>query len=243
MQSSPGYGNIDLRFKPRCPGFFEDHAVKLDTDIKNDVDTELKWNPEIDATDIATKVVSGAVMLSGFVKDFYEKHQAEITTKRVAGVTAVANDLVVRPAMQRRQSDPELARQAVNALKLNLPTSWKNLKIAAHGGQIDLEGTVEWQFLRDQAEAAIRRLRGVRGVRNSICVEPTIEPADIKSRIEAAFLRNALLDSGHVKVEVRGPEVILRGEVRSWAERDQACQGAWSAPGVRNVIDAIKVRT
>jgi hypothetical protein len=37
-------------------------------------------------------------------------------------------------------------------------------------------------------------------------------------------------------------EVTLRGEVRSWAERDQAQASAWSAPGVPQVDNQITVR-
>ncbi len=83
---------------------------------------------EIDATDIATKATSGTVALSGFARNFYEKHQAEVTVKRVAGVVAVANDLAVRPKQPDRLSDPELAREAVAAIKMELPVSWQDIK-------------------------------------------------------------------------------------------------------------------
>jgi osmotically-inducible protein OsmY len=217
--------------------------MKSDDDIKCDVDNELNWNPEIDSTDIATKATSGTVTLSGFARNFYEKHQAEVSVKRVAGVVAVANDLAVRPTHPDRISDPELAREAVVALKMELPASWQNIKIMVHDGRVVLEGTLEWQFLRERAATAIRRLRGVLDVRNSIQVKPVLVAGNVKADIEAAFKRNAVVDANQVAVEVRGPEVTLRGEVRSWAERDQAYQTAWSAPGVMNVIDELTIRT
>jgi len=217
--------------------------MKSDDDIKRDVDNELNWNPEIDSTDIATKATSGTVTLSGFARNFYEKHQAEVSVKRVAGVVAVANDLAVPPKHSDRISDPELAREAVIALKMELPVSWQNIKIMVHDGRVVLEGTVEWQFSRERAVTAIRRLRGVLDVRNSIQVKPVLVAGDVKADIEAAFKRNAVIDANQVAVEVRGPEVTLRGEVRSWAERDQAYQTAWSAPGVMNVVDELTIRT
>jgi len=216
--------------------------MKSDADVKHDVDAELKWNPQIDATDIATKVTNGAVALSGYARNYYERHQAELSVKRVAGVTAVANDLLVKSANPDKLTDPEIAREALSALKMELPASWDKIRPMVRDGQVVLEGVVEWQYLRDRAEGAMHRVRGLRGVRNSIRVQPAIAAGEIKSRIEAAFRRSAVIDADHVKVEVHGSEVRLTGEVRSWAEREQAKQSAWSAPGVANVVDDLTVR-
>jgi osmotically-inducible protein OsmY len=221
----------------------EGKTMKTDEQIKRDVDNELKWDPEIDSTDIATKATDGTVTLSGFAGNFYEKHLAEVSAKRVTGVVAVANDLAVRPNHADRRSDPELAREAVAALKAELPVSWEDIQILVHDGRLVLQGTVEWQFQRDRVVTAMRRLRGVLDVRNSIQVKPVIQAGDIKGRIEEAFKRNAVVDADHVEVQVHGPEVTLRGEVRSWAERDQAYRTAWSAPGVMNVVDELTIRT
>jgi osmotically-inducible protein OsmY len=221
----------------------EGKTMKTDDEIKHDVDNELQWNPELDATDIATKASNGAVTLSGYAGNFYEKHVAEVTVKRVAGVVAVANDLAVRPRSVDRVSDPEIAREAVIALKMALPVSWQSVKIMVHEGRIVLEGTVEWDFLRERAAAYIRHLRGVLDVRNSIVVQPSIVASDIKGDIEEAFKRNAIIDAKQVRVHVQGPQVTLTGEVRSWAERDQAYKTAASAPGVVNVVDEITIRT
>ncbi len=217
--------------------------MKSDSDIKRNADAELQWNPELDATDIATRVTDGAVTLSGFARNYYEKHQAEVTVKRLLGVAAVANDLGVRPADKDKPTDPEIAREALAALKLELPITWDEIQPLVHEGRIVLEGTVEWNYQRERAESAVRRVRGVHEVRNSIRVQPRIVAEDIKQGIEAAFKRNAQVDSDHVTVSIRGPEVTLTGEVRSWAERDQAKQTAWSAPGVINVIDDMTIRT
>jgi osmotically-inducible protein OsmY len=217
--------------------------VKSDEEIQCDVDNELEWNPQIDATDIATKATSGTVTLSGFARSVYEKHQAEVSVKAVAGVVAIANDLAVRPEGSDRLSDPELAREAVVALKMELPASWQSIKIMVQDGRVVLEGTVEGQYLRERAVTAIRRLRSVLDVRNCIQLKPVLVAGNVKADIEAAFKRNAAVDADHVAVEVYGPDVTLRGEVRSWAERDLAYQTAWSAPGVINVVDELTVRT
>lgn len=217
--------------------------MKSDADIKRDVDNELKWNPEIDATDIATKATNGAVTLCGFARNIHEKHQAELSIKRVAGVGAVANDLAVRPKQANGLSDPEIARAALNALKLELPATWDHIRVMVREGRVVLEGTVDWPYVRTRAESAVRRVPGIVDLRNSIHIQPAIIDGDIKSGIEAAFQRSAVVDAKHISVAVLGTEATLSGTVRSWVERDAAHQAAWSTPGVTSVVDALTVQS
>lgn len=216
--------------------------MRPDSDIKRDVEAELKWAPDVWEMDMAVKVIDGVVTLTGYAANAHEKYRAESAAKRVAGVTAVANDLAVRAPLGGMPTDPEIARDAVAALKLELPFDWENIKPIVKQGHVGLEGTVEWNDQRERAEAAVRRLHGVVSVRNSISLKPRVAPAEIKHRIEEAFRRSALIDAGKVSVDARGSEVTLRGEVRSWAERDQAQQTAWAAPGVLQVKNEITVR-
>jgi len=216
--------------------------MRLDQDIKHDVETELKWNPEIDSTDIATKVTDGAVTLYGFADNYHQKHQAELSVKRIIGVGAVANELAIRPKGAAGISDPEIAREALKALKLELPATWEKLRLMVREGRVVLEGVVNWQYARSRAEEAVRRIPGIVAIRNSIHVQPAIIDGDIKSGIEAAFQRSAVVDCDQITVEVVGTEVTLTGKVRSWVERDEAHQAAWSAPGVTSVVDALTVR-
>lgn len=216
--------------------------MKSDIDIKKDLEAELKWSPDVDDTDIAVKVTSGEVTLSGYARNYFEKVQAETAVKRVKGVVAVANDLEVR-AFSGTPTDPEIARAAVAALKYALPWTWENIKPVVQRGWITLEGTLEWQYQREQAESAVRFLSGVIGVVNGIRLEPKVAAQDVKRKIEDAFRRIAQIDAAHITVDAQGSDVTLRGEVRSWAERDQAQQSAWSAPGVVKVINELTVRT
>ena len=84
-----------------------------------------------------------------------------------------------------------------------------------------------------------RRVKGVKGVTNSIELKPRVAPSEIKHKIEEAFRRSAELDASRVTVEASGGEVILKGTVRSWAERQEAERAAWAAPGVRRVDNRI----
>jgi osmotically-inducible protein OsmY len=216
-------------------------SMRSDEEIKRDVEAELKWDPDIDATDIAASAKSGVVTLVGFVPSYLMKYEAEKAAKRVAGVVGVANDLEVRLPSIDARPDPEIARDAVAAIKSRLPISWDRIKVIVKSAWITLEGEVEWNYQRQTAEEAVRAVKGVKGVTNSVVVKPRSEPTDIKKKIEEAFRRSAEIDAGRIQVETRGGEVILKGTVRSWAEREEAERAAWAAPGVVRVEDRIVV--
>jgi osmotically-inducible protein OsmY len=215
--------------------------MKSDSEIERDIRDELKWDPDLDADDIAVSVKDGVVTLAGFTKSYTDKWEAEAAAKRVAGVLAVANDIEVRlPAIDQRP-DPDIARDAVTALKAQLPISYDRIKVLVKDGWITLEGAVEWQYQKSTAEYAVRKLKGVKGVTNVITVEPKVEPSELKRKIQEAFKRNAEVDANRITVEVKGSEVVLKGSVRSWIEREEAERVAWSAPGVTMVDDRIVV--
>ena len=189
------------------------------SEIKRDVEEELRWDPDIDPTDIAVAVKNGVVTLTGFVASYNDKWEAERDAKRVAGVLGVANDLEVRLPNIDERPDPDIARDAVAAIKTQLPFSYEQIKVVVKNGWVTLEGEVEWNYQREAAERAVRRVKGVKGVSNKIELKPRVAPSEIKRKIEEAFRRSAEIDASRVTVETHGGEVILRGTVRSWAER------------------------
>jgi osmotically-inducible protein OsmY len=215
--------------------------MKTDSAIELDVKDELNWHPDLDATDISVSVKKGVVTLTGFVKSFVDKYEAEAAAKRVAGVVAVANDIEVRLPNLDERPDPEIAREAAEAIKSQLPISAEKIKVVVKNGWITLEGQTEWQYQRSTAENAVRRIKGVKGVNNLITLKPQAQPSEIKRKIQEAFRRNAEVDANRINVDADGSVVTLKGTVRSWIERDEAERAAWAAPGVTSVVDQIVV--
>jgi osmotically-inducible protein OsmY len=215
--------------------------MRPDSDIKQDVENEIRWVPDIDATDIAVAVTNGVVTLTGFVRDYNDSILAEEAAKRVSGVVAVANDIEVRLRGIDQRPDPEIARDAVAAIKSRLPSHAERVKPIVKDGWITLEGEVEWNYQRDRAEGAVRRLKGVKGVTNLIRVKPRLAPSEVKRRIEEAFRRSAEIDANRIEVEANDGVVVLKGTVRSWSEYQGAERAAWAAPGVVQVENRLTI--
>jgi hypothetical protein len=65
-----------------------------------------------------------------------------------------------------KQLDSEIAHDATT--RSELPYSWEKISVITKRGWFMLEGKVEWNYQRKRAEEAIRRVRGVKGLTNSI---------------------------------------------------------------------------
>lgn len=202
----------------------------------------LDWEPSLDASRIGVAVNDGIVTLSGQVPSWSELWTAERVIKRMTGVKGVANDLEVKLPGDAQRSDTDLAAAAVRALEWDVQVPHQKLQVRVANGWLTLEGKVDWQYQREAAERAVRHLLGVRGVSNQVTLIPKVTPADLKKRIEEALKRTAELEARRIRVETTGGAVVLDGTVHSWAERDQAEQAVWAAPGVVSVEDHLAVR-
>jgi osmotically-inducible protein OsmY len=186
--------------------------MRSDSDIKRDVEDELRWDPDIDPTDIAVSVNSGVVTLAGFVRSYMQKYQAEQDAKRVAGVIGVVNDIEVRLPGVDERPDPEIARDAVTQIKNELPYSWDRTRVIVKKGWVTLEGEVEWNYQRTRAEDAVRRVRGIRGVTNSGARSRRHCAAPPRSMLAASVSRRVAARSSSEAPCDRGPSARRRNE-------------------------------
>jgi osmotically-inducible protein OsmY len=215
--------------------------MKSDSQIKQDVEAELRWEPGLDPAGITVAVKEGKVTLSGFVDSFVDRLAAEHATKRLWDVRGVADEIEVRLHPSYERTDAEIARAAENALAWNIRVPKDRIKVTAERGWVTLKGQVDWHFQRSAAVHYVQHMLGVRGVSNEITLRPSVSPGEVKAKIEAAHKRNAILDAERIKVTTSGGKVTLSGTVRSWREWDEAQEGAWAAPGVLEVENRLVV--
>jgi osmotically-inducible protein OsmY len=214
--------------------------MKTDAELKRDVERELEWDPSIDARNIAVAVKNGVVSLSGYVSTYSDKWRAESIAKRVAGVMTLANEIEVKLATER--TDIDIAEAARTALRLDNRLPADGVRVVVSHGWITLEGKVNYYYQKSAAESDVRHLNGVKGVTNLILVAPSVSPSEVKSKIEEALKRSALVDANRISIEAKDGKVILTGTVRSWAEREEAERAAYRAPGVSEVDNRISVK-
>lgn len=217
-------------------------TILTDEEIKQQVLDELKWDPEVEPTDVGVEVDDGVVTLTGTVESYPMKYAAEQAAKRVLGVKAVANNIEVKLPGERMRTDTDIAQAAVNALQWNTQVPDERIKVTVRNGWVTLEGNVDWSYQKEAAKRAVENLIGVKGVSNLIEVRsPKVSPIEVKSSIEDALERSAELDARRIRVEAQDGKVILSGTVRSWAARQEAENAAWGTKGVSDVENRLTI--
>jgi osmotically-inducible protein OsmY len=216
--------------------------TKSDAQIQQEVLRELKWDTRVEEAEIGVTVDRGVVTLTGSVGSYAKKLAAQEAAHRVFGVLDVANDIEVKIPGAEARSDTDIARAVRRALEWDVWVPEERITSTVADGWVTLEGEVNVLREREDAERAIRRLAGVRGVTNKIVVRPAkVEAEDLREAIEEALERRAEREARRIKVEVEDGAVTLSGRVRSWAEKRAILGIVSHAPGVRSVNENLFV--
>lgn len=214
---------------------------KTDNQLKQDIETELRWDPKVNAAQVGVSVDSGAVTLLGAVDTYPQKWAAEDAVKRVFGVRTVAQDLTVKILEDHKRSDSDIAAAVQSALKWDVLTP-SSVTAEVQNGAVTLAGQVKWNFEREAAEDAVRYLTGIVSVYNLITLKPGTSAPEVKEKILSALQRQATTDSNSIHVDVSGGKVTLTGYASSWQSIEDAAHAAWAAPGVTDVVDQVKMQ-
>lgn len=210
--------------------------------IREDVDEELAWAPEVDDSHIGVSVHDGVVTLSGEAESYTEKIEANRAALRVAGVTVVANDLVIRNAGRFERTDSEVGAAIRHVLEWSADVPQGAVQVEVSDHVVTLTGTVDWNFQRATAERLVRGVAGVRHIENRIGLTSRVSSTATSTLIKSALVRQALVDANAISVTTVGSEATLTGGVSSWAEKNQAAHAAWSSPHITAVHNKIVIR-
>lgn len=215
--------------------------MKTDLQLQRDVAEELRWDPSINEKEIAIAAKDGVVTLRGTVSSYSEKFAVELAAERVSGVRAVAEELKVQLPGEHVRDDTDIAHAVAAALKWDVQVPNDAITATVERGWVTLRGDVDWQYQKEAAQTAVRRLIGVQGVSNFIRLTPVVSTFDVQTKIESALKRSAEVEADRITVETSDGKITLKGNVRSWSERRDAERAAWQAPGVREVDDRLVV--
>lgn len=215
---------------------------KSDQQLQTDVQNQLCFDTRVDAAAVGVSARDGVVTLSGTVDSWAQRHAAQQSAHRVAGVRDVANDVVVRVPGALGRTDADIAKAARQALEWDVRLPDEDIQTTVARGVITLEGAVECLSQCVDAEEAVRHLAGVQGVDNKLTVAPKATPVDVRAAVCDALSRQALGEARSFDIALVDGCVTLSGTVHSWAERQAALNAAGATAGVRAVVDQLRVQ-
>ena len=214
-----------------------------DDDLWRHVVAELSWDPQVDSDEIEVSAADGTVTLRGTVATLRLKQAGGRAAARIRGVTRVANELRVQITDRDRRDDEDLRGDVLEALMLDVSVPM-TVDAQARDGFVTLTGTAHWHYQREAAEFRAANVPGVAGIDNAISLTRTSDAREARDAIRDAFRRDAAIEADGLTVETSSAGlVILSGTVSSWAAHDHALAATWSAPGVIQVDDRIRVES
>jgi osmotically-inducible protein OsmY len=216
--------------------------MRADSEIKKEIQDELKWDSRLNESGIEVDVKDGHVILSGSVGSYPAKIRAGESVGKIGGVRSVSNVLMVDIPLSDIRSDKDIKETIANAIKWNSSIPKDMIRVDVKAGLVELSGHVNWEYQRSKARSLAEDITGVVGVTNLIKVRSNpANASEIKNSINAALRRDYYLNTNKIKVEVEGGMVILTGKVKTLAEKGAAEAAAWSASGITDVVNELEI--
>jgi osmotically-inducible protein OsmY len=214
---------------------------KTDAQLKREIEEELRWDPKVNSAQIEVRADEGSVSLRGIVDTYGEKGAAADAVWRVNGVRTLVHDLSVKLLGEHIRKDSDLAIAIRNTLSWDVFVP-RGLTVRVQNGAVTLGGHVDWHYQRDAAALAIRNLAGIVSVHNAIVLRGQPPVGEVRDGVLAALQRQAVTDTHSIGVHTVGGKVTLTGHAASWQSIEDAAHAAWSAPGVTDVVDQVKLQ-
>ncbi len=212
-----------------------------DQELRTFVTDELQYDPSIEAQRISVVAESGTVTLAGETTSLAERHHVKRSAMRVRGVSSIVDKMTVRDPGSNGATDADLADVAAKMLDWTVDVPAKSVKATVHNHVITLTGNVAWDYQREAATRAVENLRGITEIKNTMTIDQPTSNSPAMNLVAAALKRSSLVDSKAIHIDVRDHELLLSGNVGSFAEYRQAERIAWASPGVTTVTNNLRI--
>lgn len=203
---------------------------------------ELETNAVVEASTLDATVDDDVVTLVGTVRSLAEKLTIQSAVESLDRVRGVVSHIEVKRTQDSNPSDEELRDVLARVLTWDALVPEHDVGLDVFDGHVTLSGTVTTESQRDEAERAISRVLGVRGLDNRIEIaRGTKALGDVRRAIDRTLQRRAAHRARKIDVIVDDGAIVLRGEVESIGQRDALHAAVAHAPGVDVVCNELVV--
>jgi osmotically-inducible protein OsmY len=235
-------------------------GAKTTAEIKAALELNRNLKPYAIGVDVAD---DGTVTLKGEVPREDFKAEAERVAVAVPGVRSVRNEIVMDPALPppaeggrtlgENFDDKALEAKVKLAFSLNKSLDGTDLSVRAYRREVTVGGVVDTP---EQHQLALKvaadtadvvkvsdeiQLRGQPAAPPAAATSPSAAPGDRARAVKRALAANPSLAAYDIQVREEGGRLILRGRVKTTAEKDLAGLLARDAAGAQ-VDNALEVR-
>jgi hyperosmotically inducible periplasmic protein len=242
-------------------------AVKVaDDKLEKNVEAVLSRDKALESSSIkVASVHDGVVLLSGDAKTLSAHRRALEDARAVPGVKQVSSEIQspdklgdeeisMGKGMSKEQTmasaahDTWITTAAKARLLATADVPALDVNVDTDHQVVTLFGTVPTETSKKLAEAEVKKVDGVRSVRNDLQVVPksmekevSDSDANITKKVDKQLEDRSELKDGKIDVQVENGVARLTGSVASQSDRLIAMTTTRSVPGVRSVIDDLTV--
>lgn len=213
-----------------------------DEEIARLVTEAIAWDSRVHYPEVRVTVDGGIAYLSGIVDSLEEKVAVEEDACRLAGVTDMVSNLLVKP--QETVTDEQIAGHVRRALSRDARIDVQYIDVNVRNGIITLSGEVVTPMEKWAALDTACHTCGAVEVVDEIVILPAEPTSDhmLTESARAQLGRIPKLDPRRIKVAVEDGVAVLRGDVDFLYQELQAERAAAEVPGIRSVRKEISVR-